>query len=320
VIAASSVAPAIAAADRLGECPVWDDRTGTRWRVDAVAGAVLSVDVTTGAERRYDVGRHVGSLVLRADSAGLLLAAGGGFCALDVDSGAVTALTPELADPRVAMNDGACDPVGRFVAGTMRRDAEPGCAGLYRYAPPDRIVPLLEGAGLSNGLCWDAAGTTLYWVDTLLGRVERLGYDLERGAVTSRSTALDLRAHPGRPDGLATDAEGCLWVVFWRGGAVRRFSPDGRLLTEVRLPVARTTSCCFGGDDLRDLYVTTARQGVRDAPDRVEPLAGAVFRVRVDVPGLPASRWRPDARAGHAAVGTLASHPTEQGATRPGPS
>lgn len=289
--------PELAAAptDRLGECPVWDDRTQVLWRVDAVGGVVIALHVGTGTERRYDVGRHVGSLVLRDDSDDVLLAAAGGFYALDVSTGKVTLLAPVSEDdPCLVMNDGACDPAGRFVAGTMRRDAQPGNAGLYRYAPPGSTVTLLDDAGLSNGLCWDASGTTLFWIDSLLRRVERLGYDPALGAVTSRDTAFDLGAWEGFPDGMAIDGEGCLWIAFWRGGAVRRFDPHGRLLAEVSLPVLRTTSCCLGGDDLRDLYVTTARQSLRDIPDEVEPLAGAVFRIRVDVPGVPEQRWRAD--------------------------
>lgn len=286
----------LASSDRLGESPVWDDRTRSLWRVDAVAGSVACLDVRTGRERRYDVARHVGSLALREDGDGVLLAARGGFFSLDTGTGAVSLLAAVQADDEgMVMNDGACDPAGRFVAGTMSLDARLGRAGLYRYAPSGGAVPLLEGAGLSNGLCWDAAGTTLLWVDTLLGRVERLGYDLDDGTLTSRATAIDLTGWPGAPDGIALDAEGCLWVAFWKGSALRRFDLDGRLLAEVRLPVLRTTSCCFGGDDLRDLYVTTARQSIRQVPEEVEPLAGAVFRVRVDVPGVPVPRWRPDA-------------------------
>ena len=282
----------MASADRLGECPVWDDRSGSLWRVDAVAGEVVRLDVAAATERRYPAGRHVGSLVLSEVGDRVLLAAQGGFFALDPASGAVTLLAEVQPDePEIVMNDGACDRAGRFVAGTMRLDARPGSGGLFRYAPPSGVVPLLEGAGVSNGLCWDTAGTTLYWIDTLLGRVERLGYDPDRGRVTSRTTAFDLKAWSGLPDGMALDVEGCLWVAFWRGGAVRRFDPAGRLLAEVRLPVLRTTSCCFGGEDLRDLYVTTARQSLREVPDEVQALAGAVLRLRVDVPGVPASRW-----------------------------
>jgi len=189
------------------------------------------------------------------------------------------------------MNDGACDPAGRFLAGTMTRGAEPGRGALYRYDPPGGAVVLLDGVGVSNGLAWDAAGTTLWFVDTLLRRVDRLAYDVGTGAVTAREPAFGLGHYPGLPDGMAIDAEDCLWVAFWRGGAVRRFSPEGDLLDEIAVPVLRTTSCCLGGPDLRDLYVTTARRSVRDVPAEVEELAGAVLTYRVDVPGVPAHRW-----------------------------
>jgi sugar lactone lactonase YvrE len=121
--------------------------------------------------------------------------------------------------------------------------------------------------------------------------VDRLAYDVGTGAVTDRRPAFDLSGYAGLPDGMAIDAEDCLWVAFWRGGAVRRFTPDGVLLEEVAVPVLRTTSCCLGGPDLRDLYVTTARRSIRSAPARVEELAGAVFRHRVAVPGVPERRW-----------------------------
>jgi sugar lactone lactonase YvrE len=284
----------VADGDQLGECPVWDERAGLLYRVDALAGVVLALDPGTGSERRIELGRHVGSVVLREDGDGLLVAAEGGFGALDLDTGRYDVLAPVAADdPTLLMNDGACDPAGRFLAGTMSRGAEPGRCALYRYVPPDTAVPVLAGVGVSNGLAWDAAGSTLFHIDTLLRRVDRLAYDVGTGAVTGRRPAFDLGGHRGLPDGMAIDAEDCLWVAFWRGGAVRRFTPDGRLLEEIAVPVQRTTSCCLGGPDLRDLYVTTARRSIREAPAEVEPLAGAVFQYRVAVPGLPARRWHP---------------------------
>ncbi|HZB20481.1 MAG TPA: SMP-30/gluconolactonase/LRE family protein [Blastococcus sp.] len=284
----------VAGGDQLGECPVWDERTGELHRVDALAGAVLTYDVRTGAERRCDLGVHLGSVVLREDGDGLLVAADGGFRSLDPRTGEGELLATVAADdPGVLMNDGACDPAGRFLAGTMTRDAEPGRGALYRFDPPGAAVPVLTGIGVSNGLAWDAEGSTLFHIDTLLRRVDLLAYDLGTGTVHGRRSAFDLSGYPGLPDGMAIDVEGCLWVAFWRGGAVRRFTPDGRLLEEIAVPVLRTTSCCLGGPDLRDLYVTTARRSIRGTPTEVEALAGAVLRYRVAVPGLPASRWRP---------------------------
>jgi sugar lactone lactonase YvrE len=287
----------VAGGDQLGECPVWDDRVEVLYRVDALAGAVLAFDPRTGTERRIELGRHVGSVVLREDGEGLLVAAQGGFRTLDPRTGESELLAAVAADdPDVLMNDGACDLAGRFLAGTMTRDATPGRGALHRYDPPSAAVPVLTGVGVSNGLGWDAAGSALFFVDTLLRRVDRLDYDVDTGAVTARRPAFDLSGLPGLPDGLAIDAEDCVWVAFWRGGAVRRFTPDGRLLEEIAVPVARTTSCCLGGPDLRDLYVTTARRSIRELPADVEALAGAVFRYRVAVPGVPERRWRAQPR------------------------
>ena len=300
----------VAGGDLLGECPVWDERAGVLYRVDALAGAVLALDPGTGTERRIELGRYLGSVVLREDGDGLLVAAEGGFAALDLGTGRYDLLAPVAADdPTVLMNDGACDPAGRFLAGTMSSDATPGRGALYRYVPPGTAVPVLTGVGVSNGLGWNAAGSGLFFVDTLLRRVDRLDYDVDTAAVTARRPAFDLREYPGLPDGLAIDADDGLWVAFWRGGAVRRFAPDGRLLEEIAVPVDRTTSCCLGGSDLRDLYVTTARRSIREVPAQVGPRDGAVFRYRVAVPGLPAPRWR--ARPGGA--GAASAPPAESG-------
>lgn len=278
--------------DQLGESPVWDERHGTLFRVDAVEGAVLALDVSTGQERRFDLGCHVGSLATRDDDLGLIVAVQSGFAALDTVSGRLTPLASVRTGGSLRMNDGKCDPQGRFLAGTMHRDARPDCGSLFRYDPPDTAVPLIEQVGISNGLAWDSLGTTLYYIDSLLGRVDRLRYDGASGDVFDRRPAFDLGQYPGMPDGMTIDAEDCLWIAFWRGGAVRRFDPAGRLLAEILFPVTRTTSCCLGGKDLSDLYVTTARRSLRDAAMDDNPLAGSVFCCSVGVPGLPSSRWR----------------------------
>jgi sugar lactone lactonase YvrE len=281
-------------ADQLGECPVWDEREHAFYRVDAVAGAVLRLDVDTGAERRYDLGRRVGCVVLREDGDDLLLGLQEGFGALDTDAGAVTILSHVGHDiARMQLNDGACDPAGRFFAGSIARDAARGLGVLYRYQPPSEAAPVLTGIGVSNGLAWDCAGTTFYLIDSLERRIDRFHYDAMRATVSDRRPAFDVAMFDGIPDGMEIDADDCLWVTFWRGGAVRRFTPDGRLLDEITLPVRRTTSCCLGGPDGTTVFVTTALRSLRNADDP-EPLGGAVFATSVNVPGVSARRWRPD--------------------------
>jgi sugar lactone lactonase YvrE len=288
---------AFRSSDELGECPVWDDRDQLLYRVDVIAGAVLCRDVRTGGERRYELGQRVGCLVLREDGAGLLLGLEDGFGALNLATGAVevrSALGDDVAG--MQLNDGACDPLGRFFAGSIARDATPGLGVLYRYQPPGDAHPVVTGLGVSNGMAWDSAGTTFYLIDSLERRVDRFDYDPERATVSRRRPAIDVSMFDGIPDGMEIDADDCLWVTFWRGGAVRRFHPDGRLLDEIALPVWRTTSCCLGGPDRSVLFVTTARRSLRSAADP-EALGGAVFAVSVDVPGVPARRWRPEPRS-----------------------
>ena len=280
-------------ADQLGEGPVWDDRRQLLYRVDPVAGAVLSLDLSMGAERRYETGCPVGCVALRDDDAGLLLGLAGGFGRLDLGDGLVSMLAPAGHDTALMqLNDGGCDPAGRFHAGSITRDASPGAGVLYRYQPPGRVRALVTGIGVSNGMAWDSAGTTFFFVDSLTRRVDRFRYDPADGTLADRQLAFDVSGFEGIPDGIEIDAEDCLWVTFWRGGTVRRFTADGRLLHEVLVPVRRTTSCCLGGPDLSTLFVTTARRSLRAAGDP-EPLGGAVFAVRVSTPGVAARRWRP---------------------------
>ena len=153
---------------------------------------------------------------------------------------------------------------------------------------------LVTGIGVSNGMTWDSAGTTFFFVDSLERRVDRFRYDPARGTLTDRRPAFDVSRFEGIPDGIEIDADDCLWVTFWRGGAVRRFTASGRLLHDVPLPVRRATSCCLGGPRLSTLFITTARRSLRAGGDP-EPLGGAIFALAVDTPGIAARRWRPDA-------------------------
>ncbi len=282
-------------ADLLGEGPVWDDRRRLLYRVDLVAGAVLSLDLDAGTERRYEIGCPVGCVALRDDGDGLLLGLQGGFARLDLDDGTVRLLAAVEHDTALMqLNDGGCDPAGRFHAGSISRDASPGTGTLYRYQPPDGVRALLTGIGVSNGMAWDRAGSTFFFVDSAKQRVDRFRYDPAEGTLADRRPAFDVSQFEGIPDGIEIDADDCLWVTFWRGGAVRRFTAGGRLLDELRLPVRRATSCCLGGPDLSTLFITTARRSLRAVGDP-EPLGGAIFALTVGTPGLATRRWRADA-------------------------
>ena len=271
----------------LGEGPVWDDRTGVLVWVDILVGHVHRYDPTTGVDAVNDVGQPVGAVGLR-EHGGLVLAVRDGFALLD-GGGATPRLIAavEREDPDTRMNDGEVDPAGRFWAGTMELGAAPGRGSLYRLDPSGAVTRVLADVSISNGLGWSPDERTLYYIDSPMQRIDAYDYARSSGTIANRRTVAEIEPADGLPDGLAVDAEGCLWVALWGGSSVRRYTPEGRLDRTVELPVSQVSSCAFGGADLDELYVTSAATGL----DEAEPAAGGLFRLRPGVPGLPARRF-----------------------------
>jgi sugar lactone lactonase YvrE len=188
--------------------------------------------------------------------------------------------------PGTRFNDGGCDPAGRFWAGTLSYDGTAEAAALYRLDTDGTVREVLGGVTNSNGIAWSPDGAQLYYVDTGLGRVDRLELDSITGVVVARTTVIRVPSSDGVPDGLTVDAEGHLWLALWGGGCVRRYSPEGELETVLRLPVELVTSVCFGGAELDELFITTARDGLSDSEIAAQPLAGSVFRWLPGVRGV----------------------------------
>ena len=271
----------------LGEGPLWDPvRRRVDW-VDITGGRIHHFDPSSGVDSVVDVGAHVGVLAHRAGG-GLVLGIAGGFALLDEETGDLERL-PRLHPEEWRMNDGLVDSRGRFWAGNMRYDQATGQATLYRLDPDRSVTRVLEGLSLCNGLDWADDGATMYFIDSLAHRVDAYEFDMELGTVGARRTVVEIpddssSAHGLTvPDGMTLDAEGYLWVAVFGGAQVRRYHPDGRLDGVIELPVGAVTSCGFAGDDLRDLYITTATH------EPAEPLAGALFHCRPGVQGRPST-------------------------------
>ena len=259
------------------EGPVWSERWGgLRW-VDMLAGDVLSLGADGGVERR-----HVADVVaaLRPRSGGgAVLGVERGF-ALEDAEGTITELGELWTDRGLRMNEGACDPDGRFYCGSMAYDKRPGAGSLHRLDPDGSVHVVLRGVTISNGLDWSPDGSRAYYNDTDTQRIDVFDYDPETGLSRRRTFA----AMAERPDGLTVDAEGGVWVALSNGGAVRRYAPDGALDHELELPVTKVTACTFGGDRLEQLFITTSRDGL---PEGAEPQAGSLFCATPGVRGLP---------------------------------
>ncbi len=274
---------AAAAPALLGEGPVWDAARSELVWVDIERGLVHRL-TPGGGERSVDVGQPVGCAVPRAGG-GLALALRDGFALLPAGGGEARVVTPvEQQRPDTRMNDGGCDCRGRFWAGTMSLVGDTRTAALYRLDPDLTVTRMLPGVSISNGLAWSPDGRSMYHVDTPRRRIDVYEFDAVAGTIGGRRAAIPVAPEHGRPDGLTVDAEGGVWVALWGGGAVQRFSPEGRLDAHLELPASQVTSCCFGGPDLATLYITSAARRAEH-----EPLAGSLFACRPGVRGLPAT-------------------------------
>ncbi len=280
----------------LGEGARWDARRGELLRVDIAAGRVfrdrVEADGTLVPIRAYDVPGTVGAIAPIEGDDGWLLASNRGVAYLALD-GAVQALV-DVAPVGTRMNDAACDPQGRFWAGTMAHDGHVGAGALYRLARDGRTERMLDGLTISNGIGWSPDGATMYLADSAPRLVHAFSFDGERGTISDGRVLIELPQDVGAPDGLAVDAEGDLWVAVWGGGRVRRYAADGSLRDELRLPAAETTSCAFAGTGLHRLYVTTATEGWSDEQRHADPAAGLVYRFETNAVGVAAAPFRPD--------------------------
>lgn len=263
-----------------GEGPVWSEQWGgLRW-VDMLAGDVLSLRAD-GSVARRNVGSIAAALRPRR-SGGAVIATERGFVLEEVD-GSLLPLGDIWSDAGVRMNEGACDPDGRFYCGSMAYDQSEGAASVYRLDPDRSVHVVVENVTVSNGLDWSPDGATAYYNDTATFRIDRFDYDRERG-LTSRRSFVDLSAEELHPDGLTVDSEGAVWVALANGGAVRRYTAEGRLDEVIELPARKVTACTFGGAQLDQLFITTSREGLEPGE---EPLAGSLFRVAVGPLGRP---------------------------------
>ena len=263
-----------------GEGPVWSERWGgLRW-VDMLAGDVLSLAADGAIDRRH-VG-NVAAVIRPRRQGGAVIGVERGFALEDAD-GAIRHLGELWTDTHVRMNEGGCDPDGRFYCGSMAYDQRPGAGALYRLDPDDSVHVVLENVTISNGLEWNPDGSRAYYNDTPTQRIDVFDYDGESG-LTGRRPFAEIPTEAGGPDGLTVDEEGGVWVALYGGGAVRRYNPEGVLDEVIEVPAKQVTACTFGGSDLDQLFITTSREGLGSGDD---PLAGSVFRSAVGVASLP---------------------------------
>jgi sugar lactone lactonase YvrE len=277
----------------LGECPVWSAEEQALYWVDVRAPALHRLDPATGGTRTWPLPRRVGSFGLR-ESGGAVVALVEGFHLLDLDTGALTFLTgPDAHVPGTRFNDGKVSPEGRFWAGTMDEESlSRPIAALYRLDPDGGVHRVVDGLIVSNGLAWSADGRTMFHSDSKGTVIWTYDYDPEHGTVANRRVLARPGEEVGRPDGAATDVEGFYWSAGISAGVLNRWAPDGRLDRSIPLPCSNPTMPCFGGPDLRTIFVTSLRHDLPADVLEAKPLSGGIFAVRVDAPGVPVGRFK----------------------------
>ena len=271
----------------LGERPVWDASSGCLIWVDINAGQLHRLVPGGADEVIVSAGVPVGAAAPRTGG-GYVLAAADGFRLIGADGAAGPTVRPAGMPPNVRFNDGACDPAGRFWAGTAATDGQAGVGSLYRLDPDGSVTEVLPGVTESNGLGWNRAATVFYYTDSgeQQSRVRAFGFDLPTGTLGSEHDLIRFAPGDGTADGLVVDAEGCLWIAMWDGGCVRRYSADGELLGIYPVPASRPTCPAFGGPALDELFLTTSWEGLDSERRAAEPLAGHLLRARPGVRGL----------------------------------
>jgi sugar lactone lactonase YvrE len=280
----------------LGEGARWDARRGELLRVDIMAGCVyrdrVDDDGALVPVRTYQVPGTVGAIAPVQDDEGWLLAASRGFVHLSPDGS--LRLLAEVTPAGTRMNDAACDPQGRFWAGTKADDNHAGGGALYRLDHNGQTQLMLSGLTISNGLGWSPDGGTMYLADSGPRIIHAFTFDAERGTISDGRVLVTVAEEVGAPDGMTVDADGDLWVAIFGGGRVHRYSPDGVLRQALLLPAMESTSCAFAGPGMNRLYVTTATENWSDEQRRAEPAAGLVYRFDTAAVGQPAAPFRPN--------------------------
>ncbi|MFF5652737.1 SMP-30/gluconolactonase/LRE family protein [Streptomyces collinus] len=261
---------AVRAEAELGEGPTWDATAGRLLWIDILGSRMHTYDPATGRRTVRRTEQHIGAVKPRAGG-GLVLNLRDGIGLLDPDD-SFRWLHHEPVPGRRA-NDAAIAPDGALWAGTMRYDEAPGGGTLSRVTGGGTVEAVLDDVAVSNGMGWSPDGRLMYYIDSPTRRVDV--FDYADGRISGRRTLAVIEEGAGFPDGLTVDAEGCVWVALWQGSAVRRYTPGGELDRVIELPVSLVTACAFGGPDLTDLYITTARTGLTGPP----ALAGSLFVV-----------------------------------------
>ncbi|MBE0680673.1 MAG: SMP-30/gluconolactonase/LRE family protein [Anaerolineales bacterium] len=265
----------------LGEGPAWDVKTQTLYWVD-----ILEKRIYAGTELLAQLDDFIGCLA-PCKNGNLILGKRASFVDFEPASSRQTVLASLNESATNRVNDGKCDPAGRFLAGTMDMNEKDPRGSLYSFDGKN-TTSLLSGITISNGLAWSPDYKTLYYIDTPTREVKAFDYEVSTGQLANPRTAIHVHESLGWPDGMTSDTEGNLWIAMWGGAQVTKWNPgSGKLVGQVSTPALHTSSCVFGGRDMNELYITSARKNMSEADLKKYPLSGGLFKVVTNIMGMP---------------------------------
>ncbi|HEY5722033.1 MAG TPA: SMP-30/gluconolactonase/LRE family protein [Allosphingosinicella sp.] len=270
----------------LGEGPVWVVAEQALYWTDIEGRRVYRRAFADGKLDRWTVPFRIGSLAPRTGGSGFVAGTDRGLFFADPARDRYDPIAnPESDLPTNRFNDGKTDRAGRFWAGTMDGTEKAAQGSLYRLDPDLTLTRIDDAYSVTNGPAFSPDGHTMYHNDS--GRQLTYAFDLdEAGNASNRRVLARFGEEDGYPDGMTVDADGCLWIAYWDGWCLRRLSPKGELLQTLKVPVARPTSCAFGGPDLDHLFITSARRDLDEAALAAQPQAGGLFVATPGVKGL----------------------------------
>ncbi|MFB2553727.1 SMP-30/gluconolactonase/LRE family protein [Ensifer soli] len=277
----------LAAQTELGECPVWDADRNTLFFMDIIGQTLHAYDWASGKDRVMPLPALGGALALSRDGR-LIAGLQTGIHTIDPLSGAVTFLVdPEPDKPDHRLNEGKCDPQGRFWVGSISILGRFPTGCLYRLEKDGRVTQVLDRISVPNTLAWQPDGQHMLFADSVTKQVWRFRYDAETGAIGERKVFIDTSDYKGMPDGIAVDADGGVWIAEFGGGAVHHYSAQGKLEGTVRVPASQVTSCVFAGPDLDRLVIITTKRLLDDRARQEQPHSGDLFIIEPGISGLP---------------------------------
>lgn len=271
--------PLLSSQDTLGESPVWDHRRQALFWVDIENGLIHAYQPSSQKTETWSMGEKIGCLVMNSYG-GFILATESGLRSWDPENNCKKVFLPvRHATPENLFNDGKVDPHGRFWIGTK---GPKGTSNLWMLDANNLQVKISD-LWISNGLDWSADGCFFFHTDSGDHTIYRYDIDLPTAKISNRTPFFT--PEKGTPDGLTIDTEGNVWTAIWDGWKVLQLSPAGEILAEIKMPIQRPTSATFGGKDMKTLFITSAWEGLTNAERQVQPYAGDVFAVQLEVPG-----------------------------------